>query len=55
LQDLGVQYEIQVSEGTIKNAELLADPDSHVNAAFLIPGALDPSINKKFYSILLSW
>jgi len=51
LQDLGVQYQIQGSEGTIKNAELLADPDGHVNAAFLIPGALDPSINKKFYSL----
>ena len=51
LQDLGVQYEIQVSDGTIKNAELLADPDSRVNAAFLIPGALDPSTNKNFYSL----
>lgn len=51
LQDLGVQYQIQTSDGTIKNAELLADPDSRVNAAFLIPGALDPSINNISYSL----
>ncbi len=51
LKDLDVKYQIQTSDGTIKNAELLAHPGGQVNAAFLIPGALDPAINKKFYSL----
>ena len=51
LKELGIQYQVHTSDGTIKNAELLADPNGQVNAAFLIPGALDASTNKKFFSL----
>ena len=51
LNDFGVQLQIQTSDGTLKNAELLADSSSHVNAAFLIPGALTPKQNQEFYSL----
>ena len=51
VEKTGFQYSIRTSEGTLKNAELLNDPSSGVNVAFLIPGALDPEMNKNFYSL----
>lgn len=51
VEKTGFQYSIRTSEGTLKNAELLHDPSSGVNVAFLIPGALDPEMNKNFYSL----
>ena len=47
----GFQYSIRTSSGTLENAKLLNDSGSGVNVAFLIPGALDPEINKSFYSL----
>ena len=47
----GLNYSIRTSNGTIENAQLLEDPDSGVNVAFLIPGALDPKVNASFYSL----
>jgi len=47
----GFKYTIRSSGGTLENAKLLNDPSSGVNVAFLIPGALDPEINKSFYSL----
>lgn len=47
----GFKYFIHKSNGTLENANLLKDADSGINVAFLIPGALDPEINKSFYSL----
>ena len=47
----GFKYSIRTSNGTIENAMLLKDSDSGVNVAFLIPGALNPELNKSFYSL----
>jgi TRAP-type uncharacterized transport system substrate-binding protein len=47
----GFKYTIRSSGGTLENAKLLNDHSSGVNVAFLIPGALDPEINKSFYSL----
>jgi TRAP-type uncharacterized transport system substrate-binding protein len=51
VEKTGFKYSIRTSQGTLENAKLLADPASGVNAAFLIPGALDPETNSKFYSL----
>ncbi len=47
----GFKYSIRTSNGTVENAMLLKDSDSGVNVAFLIPGALNPELNKSFYSL----
>jgi len=51
VETTGFKYSIRTSVGTLQNAELLGDPSSGVNVAFLIPGALDPKMNKNFYSL----
>jgi TRAP-type uncharacterized transport system substrate-binding protein len=51
VENTGFKYDIRTSDGTLQNAELLKDPSSEVNVAFLIPGALDPETNKSFYSL----
>ena len=47
----GFKFSIRTSNGTVENAMLLKDSDSGVNVAFLIPGALNPELNKSFYSL----
>ena len=51
VENTGFKYDIRTSDGTLQNAELLKNPSSEVNVAFLIPGALDPETNKSFYSL----
>ncbi|MEI7565254.1 MAG: TAXI family TRAP transporter solute-binding subunit [Burkholderiaceae bacterium] len=51
VEKTGLTFSIRPSQGTLNNAALLDDPSSGVNVAFLIPGALSPEMNKKFYSL----
>ena len=51
ITDFGLSYYIVPSSGTIENIRLLNDDSSEVNAAFLLPAAVDAKLTKGLMSL----
>jgi TRAP-type uncharacterized transport system substrate-binding protein len=49
--DTGFKIATTESQGAIQNSELLSEKNNKINAALLIPGALDREILDQFYSL----
>ena len=49
--DTRFKFSITESQGTIQNAELLSEKNNNINAALLIPGAVDSELLEQFHSL----